>query len=78
MLLFDSTPIFSRSADSLDAKGYNPEHSRNPQAMILYVFKKDSQRPVFCRVVQGSIVDKIAFMDTGNAAGCNDCIIIAD
>jgi transposase len=44
----------------------------------LYVFKKDSHRPVFYRVVQGSVVDKAAFMDTVNAAGCSDCIIIAD
>ena len=77
-LLFDGTSIFSRSTDSLAMKGYNPDHSRNPQARILYVFEKDSHKPVFYRVVQGSIVDKTAFMDTVNAAGCNDCIIIAD
>ena len=77
-LLFDGTSIFSRSADSLSAKGYNPEHSQNPQARILYVFEKDSHKPVFYRVVQGSVVDKTAFMDTVNAAGCSDCIIIAD
>ena len=77
-LLFDGTSIFSRSADSLAAKGYNPEHSQNPQARILYVFEKDSHRPVFYRVVQGSIVDKAAFMDTVNAAGCSECIIVAD
>jgi transposase len=77
-LLFDGTSIFSRSADSLTVKGYNPEHSQNPQARILYVFEKDSHRPVFYRVVQGSIVDKAAFMDTVNAAGCSDCIIVAD
>ena len=77
-LLFDGTCIFSRSADSLAAKGYNPEHSQNPQARLLYVFDKDSHKPVFYRVAQGSIVDKKAFMDTVNAAGCNDCIIIAD
>jgi transposase len=77
-LLFDGTSIFSRSADSLAVKGYNPEHSQNPQARILYVFEKDSHRPVFYRVVQGSVVDKAAFMDTVNAAGCSDCIIVAD
>ncbi len=77
-LLFDGTTIFSRSADSLAAKGYNPEHSRNPQARILYVFEKDTHRPVFYRVVQGSVVDKAAFMDVVRASGCRDCIIIAD
>lgn len=77
-LLFDGTSIFTKSADSLAAKGYNPDHSLDPQARLLYVFEKDSHKPVFYRVVQGSIVDKSAFMDTVNAAGCSDCIIIAD
>ncbi|NWO20859.1 transposase [Oribacterium sp. oral taxon 102] len=77
-LLFDGTSIFTKSADSLAAKGYNPDHSLDPQARLLYVFEKDSHKPVFYRVVQGSIVDKADFMDTVNAAGCRDCIIIAD
>ena len=77
-LLFDGTSIFTKSANSLAAKGYNPDHSLDPQARLLYVFEKDSHKPVFYRVVQGSIVDKSAFMDTVNAAGCSDCIIIAD
>lgn len=77
-LLFDGTAIFSRSADSLSVKGYNPEHNCNPQARILYVFEKDTHRPVFYRVVQGSVVDKVAFIDAVKAAGCSNCIIIAD
>ena len=77
-LLFDGTPIFMRCADSLSDKGYNPDPSLDPQARILYVFEKDSHNPVFYRVVQGSIVDKTAFMDTVHAAGCKSCIIIAD
>lgn len=77
-LLFDGTTIFSRSSDSLSAKGYNPNHSQNPQARLLYVFEKDSHKPVFYRVIQGSIVDKSAFLDTVSSSGCKDCIIIAD
>jgi len=77
-LLFDGTSIFWKSADSLSAKGYNPKRIRNPQGRILYVFEKDSHKPVFYRVLQGSVVDKAAFMDTVTAAGCRDCIIVAD
>lgn len=77
-LLFDGTAIFTRSSDSLSCKGYNPGHSQNPQARLLYVFERDSHRPVFYRVVQGSIVDRTAFMDTVRASGCRDCVIIAD
>ena len=67
-LLFDGTSIFMRCADSLSDKGYNPDHSLAPQARILYVFEKDSHKPVFYRIVQGSIVDKTAFMDTVHPA----------
>lgn len=67
-LLLDGTSIFCRSAESLSAKGYNPNQSQNPQARILYVFKKDTHKPVFYQVVQGSIVYKSAFMDTVQAA----------
>lgn len=77
-LLFDGTSIFWRSDSSLSAKGYNPEHRQNPQGRILYVFEKDSHKPVFYRTIQGSVVDKAAFMDTVAAAGCKNCVIIAD
>ncbi len=77
-LLFDGTTIFTRSADSLSAKGYNPDHSQNPQARLLYVFEQETHRPVFYRVIQGSVVDKAAFLDTIAAAGIKDCLIIAD
>lgn len=77
-LLFDGTSIFLRNADSLSAKGYNPEHRQDPQARLLYVFERDTNRPVFYRVVQGSVVDKTAFMDVVRDSGCKDCIIIAD
>ncbi len=77
-LLFDGTSIFTRSSDSLSEKGYNPDHSYNPQARILYVFERDTHKPVFYRIVQGSIVDKTAFIDTVKDSGCEDCIIIAD
>ena len=36
-LLFDGTSIFTKSANSLAAKGYNPDHSLDPQARLLYV-----------------------------------------
>lgn len=77
-LLFDGTTIFTRSTDSLAEKGYNPKRNLNTQARILYVFEKDSKRPVFYRILQGSIVDKAAFIDTVKDSGCRDCTILAD
>ena len=77
-LLFDGTSIFSRSSDSLSAKGYNPDHSTDTQSRLLYIFDKSSRKPVFYRVIQGSVVDKSAFLDTIRDCGCTDCVIIAD
>jgi len=77
-LLFDGTSIFSRSADSLAEKGYNPNHSTDTQARLLYVFDKTTCKPVFYRVIQGSVVDKSAFLETIRSCGCSDCVIIAD
>ena len=77
-LIFDGTSFFVRMSDSLGAVGYNPCHSLNPQIRVLYIFDKDSKRPVFYKILQGSVVDKSAFIDTVRDAGCHDCVIIAD
>ena len=77
-LLFDGTSIFSRTRDSLATNRYNPNHNRNTQVRVLYVFEKDTHMPVFYQVLQGSIVDKTTFIDTVKVSGCRDCIIIAD
>jgi len=77
-LLFDGTTIFAKGNISIAERGYNPEHSQDTQARLLYVFERDSQRPVFYRVLQGSIVDKSAFVDTIKLSGAKDCIVIAD
>lgn len=77
-LLFDGSSFFARMGDSLAAKGYNPDHGLDPQVRILYIFEKDSHRPVFYKILQGSIVDRGAFIDTLRDSGVKDCVIIAD
>lgn len=77
-LLFDGTVFFARMDDTLSTTGYNPEHSQNPQVRLLYIFDRDSHKPVFYTVLQGSVVDKAAFIDTVRSSGCKDCIVIAD
>lgn len=77
-LLFDGTTIFTRCSDSLAERGYNPEGSLNTQARMLYVFERESRRPVFYRVLQGSMVDRSAFLETVRESGCSDCTVIAD
>lgn len=77
-LLFDGTSIFLDCGDSLSASGYNAEYSKDPQARLLYVFEKDTHRPVFYVVLQGSIVDKSEFLDAVSRSGCKDVIILGD
>ncbi len=77
-LLFDGTTIFTRSTDSLAERGYNPEGSLNTQARMLYVFEEESRKPVFYRILQGSVVDRTAFIETVRESGCRDCTVIAD
>ena len=77
-LLFDGTSIFLDFGDSLAASGYNAEHSRDPQARLLYVFEKDTHCPLFYVVIQGSIVDKSEFLDVVQRSGCKDVIILGD
>lgn len=77
-LLFDGTTIFTRSSDSLAERGYNPDGSLNTQARMLYVFEEESRRPVFYRILQGSMVDRSAFIETVRECGCADCTVVAD
>ena len=77
-VMFDGTSFFTRMDDSLSAKGYNPKRSLNPQVRLLYVFGTPVHKPLFYRVLQGSVVDKTAFIDTFKASGCTDCIVLAD
>ena len=77
-LLFDGTSIFLDFGDSLAGSGYNADHSRDPQVRLLYVFEKDTHRPVFYVVIQGSIVDKSEFLDAVKRSGCKDVLILGD
>lgn len=77
-LLFDGTGFFARMGDSLSEKGYNPGRRQEPQVRVLYVFERDSRRPVFYKVLQGSVVDRGAFADVLRESGARDCTVIAD
>lgn len=77
-LLFDGTSLFTREDDSLAQKGYNPDHSLNTQVRLLYMFEKESHRPVFYTMLQGSLVDRAAFISAVRLSGAKDCVAIAD
>lgn len=77
-LLFDGTHFFCECSDSLPRRGYNPQHRRDPQVRLLYIFERRQHRPVFYRLLQGSMTDRSAFLETLRSAGCRDCIVVAD
>lgn len=80
VLLFDGTTMFTRMNDSLAAKGYNPNHKSSTQSRILYIFDQVSHKPLFYKILQGSIVDKKAFIDIIVESGCykSNSLVIAD
>ena len=77
-LMFDGTSIFTRADDSYARKGYNPDHTQETQIRLLYIFDRTSFMPVFYRMIPGNITDKSALMETIEASGCRNCMIIGD
>ena len=77
-LMFDGTSIFSRAEDSYAQKGYNPDHRQKTQVRLLYIFDRNSFMPVFYRMIPGNVTDKAALQETVTAAGCRNCVVIAD
>ena len=77
-LMFDGTSIFTRADDSYAQKGYNPNHKKDPQVRLLYIFDRTSYMPVFYRMIPGNIADKAALKETVAASGCHNCVVIAD
>lgn len=77
-LLFDGTSLFTREGDSLAQKGYNLDHPLNTQVRLLYMFEKESHRPVFYTMLQGSLVDRAAFINAVRLSGAKNCVAIAD
>lgn len=77
-LVFDGTHFFAQVRDSLSQKGYNPDRKKRKQIRLLYIFDQSTYRPQFYQVLQGSAVDKTAFIDIVKASGCQKCTVIGD
>lgn len=77
-LVFDGTHFFADARDSLAQKGYNPDRKRKKQIRLLYIFDETTYRPQFYQVLQGSAVDRTAFIDIIKASGCTRCTILGD
>ncbi|MCD7921555.1 MAG: transposase [Clostridiales bacterium] len=77
-LMFDGTSIFTRADDSFAQRGYNPDHKKQTQVRLLYIFDRSSYTPVFYRMISGNVADKAALKETIAASGCKNCIVIGD
>ena len=77
-LLFDGTSIFWHSNDALAESGYNSDHDKNKQTRVMYIFDKDSHRPIFYRIMSGSQLDKTSIKDLLFEIKCENCLFIAD
>jgi hypothetical protein len=78
-VLIDLTHLPSRSRNSAFAQpGYNNQHNYGGQINLLYLFGRQSLRPIFYRVVPGNIRELSAFVLTMEESGIGACILIMD
>jgi hypothetical protein len=57
-VMMDSTHVFSKSGLlTVNAKGYNPDFDFEKQVRLMYLFSAGMQRPVYYRLINGSITD---------------------
>ena len=78
-LIIDLTAIYSQaSSASYPARGHNSEHSYLPQINMLLLFSKEKNKPVFFRLLPGSITDVSSIKLTLGESGLHDVIFVGD
>lgn len=78
-VMIDSTHIPSMSENiHVNATGYNPEHSYDPQIRLMYVFSSRLKQPVYYRLINGNITDVSSMKKCIAELGVGHIIFIAD
>jgi len=77
--MIDSTHIPSLSEHlSVNAMGYNPQHSYDPQIRLMYIFSAQMQQPVYYRLINGNITDVTSMKTCVDELNAKDVVFIAD
>jgi transposase len=78
-VMIDSTHIPSLSEHlSVNAMGYNPQHSYDPQIRLMYIFSAQMQQPVYYRLINGNITDVTSMKTCVDELNAKDVVFIAD
>lgn len=78
-VIFDATHLISQSKQSkLAQKGYNNNHSYDPQVNLLYMFDTDTKEPNYYRIFPGNIQGTSALKLCLEESGLKNCIAIGD
>jgi hypothetical protein len=78
-VMIDSTHIPTLSEHlSVNAAGYNPQHSYDPQIRLMYIFSAQMQQPVYYRLINGNITDVTSMKACVDELDAKDVVFIAD
>ena len=78
-VVVDGTHIFSQSDGVAAATlGFNSKRDFNPQVRMIFIHSLDQRRPVFFRLLSGSVPDVSAIALTIEEAGIEDAVLVGD
>jgi hypothetical protein len=78
-VMIDSTHIPSLSENMhVNAPGYNPGHSYDPQIRLMYIFSSRLKQPVYYRLINGNITDVSSMKKCVQELGVGHIVFIAD
>lgn len=78
-LIVDLTAIYSQAENSTyPAKGYNSHNEYLPQVNMLLLFSKDKNKPIYFRLLPGSIVDINSIKLTLEESEINNAVFVGD
>jgi hypothetical protein len=79
MLAVDITHIFSRSEDVISSTlGRNSEHHFIPQINLLLLFSLDKMKPIYYRILAGSIRDVSSLVLSMAESGVKNIVLVSD
>jgi len=78
-VMIDSTHIPTLSEKlHVNAIGYNPQHSYDPQVRLMYIFSAHMKQPVYYRLINGNITDLTSMKTCIEELDAKEVIFIAD
>jgi transposase len=78
-VMIDSTHIPTLSEKlHVNAMGYNPQHSYDPQVRLMYIFSAQMKQPVYYRLINGNITDVTSMKICVDELNAKDVVFIAD